>query len=117
MRRFTTTTIVIVFCALVTACNRQSESTEPKFSGRLLVLAQDWDLHSDLIEITPGLNSTYNQTVITSDVFYATASPDQTQLLYSTRDGIFLRDLRSGVVRQLAPRRRHQEVSRVVARQ
>lgn len=67
------------------------------------MLAQDWDLHSDLIEITPGPNSTYDHTVITSDLFSAAASPDQTRLLYSARDGLFLRDLRSGVDKQIAP--------------
>lgn len=88
---------------MIPACNRKRAWTGPKFSGRLLVLARDWDLHADLIEITPGPDSTYNQTVILSDVFSATASPDQTRLLYSSRDGLFVRDLRSGDVEQMAP--------------
>jgi WD40 repeat protein len=67
-------------------------------------VAEEFDgTDSDLIEITPGANSTYNQTVITSGVFSATASPDQTRLLYTTRDGIFLRDLSKGTVKKLAP--------------
>ena len=94
----------IILCSMIAACTRKSEWTGPKFSGRLLVLARDGDLNSDLIEITLGANSTYNHTVITSGVFYAAASPDQTRLLYSTRDGIFLRDLSKGAVKQLAPR-------------
>jgi hypothetical protein len=93
----------IILCSMIAACTRKREWAGPKFSGRVLVLARDSDLNSDLIEITPGPNSTYNQTVITSGVFSAVASPDQTRLLYSTRDGVFLRDLRSGVVKQLAP--------------
>ena len=93
----------IILCSMIAACTPKSEWRGPKFSGRLLVLARDGDLNSDLIEITPGANSTYDHTVITSGVFYAAASPDQTRLVYSTRDGVFLRDLRSGVVKQLAP--------------
>ena len=94
---------VIILCSMIAACAPKSEWRGPKFIGRLLVLARDGDLNSDLIEITPGANSTYNHIVITSGVFYAAASPDQTRLLYSSRDGIFLRDLGSGVVKQLAP--------------
>lgn len=85
------------------ACTRKRTWTGPGFNGRLLVLARDWDLHADLIEITPGPDSTYKRTVILSDVFSATASPDQTRLLYSNRDGVFVRDLRSGDVEQMAP--------------
>jgi hypothetical protein len=94
---------VIILCSMVAACTRKKEWTGPKFGGRLLVLAQDWDIHSDLLEITPGPNSTNNYTVITSGIFEAAASPDQTRLLYSTREGLFLRDLRSGVDKQIAP--------------
>ena len=89
---------------MIAACTRKKEWTGPKFTGRLLVVAEEFDgTDSDLIEITPGANSTYNQTVITSGVFSATASPDQTRLLYTTRDGIFLRDLSKGTVKKLAP--------------
>src|SRR5207253_474411 len=94
---------LIILCSMIAACTRKRAWTGPRFSGRLLVLAEDWDFHSDLIEITPGPNSTYNHTVITSGLFQAAASPDQTRLLYSTREGLFLRDLRSGVDKQMAP--------------
>ena len=87
---------------MIAACTRKKEWTGPKFSGRLLVVSQ-LETHSDLIEITPGPNSTYNQTVIVSRVWQAVASPDQTLLLYTTMDGIFLRDLSKGTVKQLAP--------------
>ena len=87
---------------MIAACTRKRAWTGPKFSGRLLVLAQDWDLHSDLIEITPAPDS-YNYKVIISDVFAATVSPDQTRLLYSNRDGLFLRELRTGDVEQVVP--------------
>jgi len=87
---------------MIGACTKRTSHGQ-KFSGRLLVMAQDGDLHSDLIEITPGPDSTYNQSTIIRDVFYATASPDQARLLYSTRDGLFVRELRSGDVEQIAP--------------
>ena len=68
-------------------------------------MAEEFDgTDSDLIEITPGANSTYNQTVIVSRVWQAVASPDQTLLLYTTMDGVFLRDLSKGTVKKLAPR-------------
>jgi hypothetical protein len=101
--RFFITGMLILCCGIIPGCTRKRAWTGPKFSGRLLVLARDWDLHSDLIEITPGPNATYNHTVITSGLFSAAASPDQTRLLYSTRDGLFLRDLRSGVDKKIAP--------------
>ena len=93
----------IILCSIIAACTRKREWAGPKFSGRLLVLARDGDLNSDLIEITPGPDSIYNHTVITSGVFYAAASPDQARLLYSTRDGVFPRDLSKGTVKKLAP--------------
>src|SRR5207302_6526049 len=39
--------------------------------------------------------------LVTSGVFEAAPNPDQTQLLYATRDEILLRDLRSGAVKSL----------------
>jgi hypothetical protein len=101
--RFFITGVLILCCGVIPACTRKKEWTGPKFSGRLLVLAVDWDLHADLIEITAGPNSTYNHTVINSDFFSAAVSPDQTRLLYSKREGLFLRDLHSGVDKQIAP--------------
>jgi hypothetical protein len=93
----------IILCLMLAACTRKKEWAGPKFTGRLLVGAREFDYNrSDLIEITPGPNSTYNQTVIISEVGEAVASPDQTRLLYSTKDGIFLRDLSKGTVKQLA---------------
>ena len=93
----------MIICSMIAACTRKRAWTGPQFSGRLLVLAQDSDLHSDLIEITPAPDSTYIHKVIMSDVFAATVSPDQTRLLYSHRDGLFLRELRTGDVEQVVP--------------
>ena len=92
----------IILCLMIAACTHKKEWAGPKFTGRLLVNAREFEYNQqDLIEITPGPNSTYNQTVITGGVWEAVASPDQTRLLYSTKDGIFLRDLGSGAVKQL----------------
>jgi len=88
---------------MLAACTRKKEWAGPKFTGRLLVVAEEFDgTDSDLIEITPAANSTYNHTVIVSRAWKAVASPDQTRLLYTTKDGIFLRDLSTGAVKQLA---------------
>jgi hypothetical protein len=101
--RFFITGMLILCCGIIPACTRKRAWTGPKFTGRLLVLAEDWDLSSDLIEITPGPNSTYSHTLITSGLFEAAASPDQTRLLFSTREGLFLRDLRTGDDKKMAP--------------
>jgi hypothetical protein len=95
---------VIILCSMIAACTRKKEWAGPKFTGRLLVNAREFEYNrSDLIEITPAANSTYNQTVIIGGVWEAVASPDQTRLLYATKDGIFLRDLSTSAVKQLAP--------------
>lgn len=47
------------------------------------------------------VGSTYNYSLITKGVFEAAASPDRTQLLYTTKDEILLRDLRTGAVKPL----------------
>ena len=59
------------------------------------------DEQADLVEITAGPNSTFNRSTITTGIIEAVASPDQTQLLYATKDGIALRGLRSGEVKEL----------------
>lgn len=94
--------IVIIFCALIGACSRPTESTGPRFSGRLLLLAGENTNGADLIEVSPApTGSTYNYSVVTTGVFEAAASPDRTRLLYTTKDGIQLRDLRTGAVKEL----------------
>ena len=94
--------IVIVTCALIGACTRQPESVGPRFSGRLLLLAGENTNGADLVELSAAqAGATYNYSIIASAVFEAVASPDQTQLLYTTKDGILLRDLRTNAVRPL----------------
>lgn len=101
--RLYSTGIVIIFCALISACSRQTESVGPRFSGRLLLLAGDNTNGADLLELSAApTGSTYNYSVVTRGVFEAAASPDQTRLLYTTKDGIQLRDLRTGAVKELA---------------
>jgi hypothetical protein len=100
--RFYLFSVVIAACVF-SACSGRTEHAGPQFKGRLLLLTKDRNSNGDLIEITPGSDSTYNHTVLTDGVFDAVASADQTRLLYTTSDGVFVRDLRSGTARQLAP--------------
>ncbi len=94
--------IVIICCALIGACTRQTAPVGPKFSGRLLLLAGESTNGADLFELSAApTGSTYNYSLVTRGVFEAAASPDRTRLLYTTKDGILLRDLRTGAVKPL----------------
>lgn len=93
--------IVVISCVLFTACTRQPAPVGPRFSGRLLLLAGE-NANTDLLEVTAApTGSTYNYSIVAKGVFEATASPDRTRLLYTTKDGILLRDLRTGAVKSL----------------
>ena len=94
--------IAIICCALIAACTRPNHSVGPKFSGRLLLLAGDNTNGADLFELSAApTGSTYNYSIVARGVFEAAASPDRTGLLYATKDGILLRDLRTGAVKPL----------------
>jgi len=94
--------MVIVGCALIVACTQQTKSIGPKFSGRLLFLAGENPNGADLFELSASSNgSGYNYSLVTTGVFKAAPNPDQTQLLYTTKDEILLRDLRNGAVKSL----------------
>jgi hypothetical protein len=98
--------IVIISCALpcvvLTACTRPTVPAGPKFTGRLLVLAGDNTNGANLFELSPApAGSAYNYSIVTRGVFEAAASPDRTRLLYTTKDEILLRDLRTGAVKPL----------------
>jgi hypothetical protein len=97
--------IGVFLLALIAACSQPTVPSGPKFSGRLLVLAtlntDAQNEEADLIEITAGPNSTFNRSTVTTRVVEAAASPDQTQLLFATKDAISLRDLRNGEVKEL----------------
>jgi hypothetical protein len=93
---------VIIFCCLmIAACTRKTVPVGPKFSGRVLFLTANNTNGADLIELTAGPDSTYKRSTIVSGVFEAAASPDRTRLLYTTKDGIMLRDLRTGDLKPL----------------
>jgi hypothetical protein len=100
--------IALSSVALIGACSQKTVPVGPKFNGRLLVLIDSnkpeinlQGVQADLVELTAGPNSTFNRSTITTGVFEAAASPDHTQLLYTTKEGIVLRDLRNGEVKEL----------------
>jgi len=93
--------IVIISCALISACAQPIPKTEPKFSGRLLLLAGDKTNGADLVELTAGSDSTYKYSTITTGVFEAVGSPDGSRLLCATKEGIQLRTLLTGEVKLL----------------
>ncbi len=95
--------VILAICsALLAACSQTTERPTLKFTGRLLLLSGNNASGADLMELTaaPGGN-TYNLSTIASGVFEAAPNPDQTQLLYATKDGLGLRDLHSGAVKPL----------------
>ena len=95
------TAFAIIVCALVASCSTEPpKRSGPKFSGRVLLLTGDTTKGAALAEVTPNGDG-YNLATITPGVTEAVASPDQTHLLYATKDEIGLRDLRSGAVRSL----------------
>jgi WD40 repeat protein len=92
---------IVVCCLLVAACTQKTQPVGPKFKGRLLFLSGNSATGMNLLELAAGPNDTFNSTSITSGVFEAAASPDQTALIYATKDEILLRDLRTGEVKPL----------------
>ena len=91
--------VIVLFAA---ACTRETKPEGPKFTGRLFFLSGDSTKGSDLAELDAApAGSPNNYQVVTSGIFEAAASPDQTKLLYTTKDGIMLRDFGSGAVKSL----------------
>src|SRR6266851_2724977 len=99
--RFYIIGLIIFCCLMIAACTGKTVPVGPKFSGRVLFQTGNNTNGSDLIELTAGPDSTYKRSTIVSGVFEAAASPDRTRLLYTTKDGILLRDLRTGDVKPL----------------
>ncbi|HEX3083328.1 MAG TPA: hypothetical protein VHP99_02295 [Pyrinomonadaceae bacterium] len=94
--------LVAIFCVLFTACAQEPKPAGPKFSGRLFFLSGDRTKGADLEEMTAATNDSANPyQVVTSGILEAAASPDQTKLLYATKDGITLRDFGTGAVKSL----------------
>lgn len=90
----------LVACALVAACSEAPKPTGPKFRGRVLLLTGDPSTGAALAELTQAGDG-YNLATITAGVKEAAASPDQTRLVYATKDEISVRDLASGSVTSL----------------
>lgn len=90
----------LVVCVLVTACSEPPKPTGPKFRGRVLLLTGDPSQGAALAELTQAGDG-YNLSTLTAGVKEAAASPDQTRLLYATKDEISVRDLASGSVTSL----------------
>lgn len=94
------TAFAVIVCALAAGCSEKPKPSGPKFSGRVLLLTGDTSKGAALAELTQAGDG-YNLAPITPGVVEAVASPDQTRLLYATKDEISLRDLGSGRVKSL----------------
>jgi len=92
--------VLIILSTLIGACSQETKPTAPKFTGRLLLLSGDPTNGANLAELTVA-DAGNNLATITGGVFEAVPSPDQTRLLYTTKDEIMLRDLRNGGVKSL----------------
>jgi len=91
-----------IVCALLTACASPPKPTGPTFSGRLFFLSGGGPQGAELAELQIGpAGSTNSYQLVTSGIFEAVVSPDQTRLLYRTNDGIRLRDFGTGAVKSL----------------
>jgi len=87
----------LIICALFAACSEAPKPAGPKFAGRVLFLSGDPANGANLVELTAGTAAgTYNLSTITGGMIEAVASPDQSHLLYATKDDVRMRDLRSG---------------------
>jgi hypothetical protein len=90
----------LVACILVTACSEPPKPSGPQFKGRVLLLTGDPSQGAALAELTQAGDG-YNLATLTAGVKEAAASPDQTRLLYATKDEISVRDLASGSITSL----------------
>ena len=94
--------LCLITTIFLVGCSQESKPTGPAFTGRLFFLTGDKAKGADLAELTAGpTNAAPNYQVVTSGILEAVASPDQTKLLYTTKDGILLRDFASGAVKSL----------------
>lgn len=94
--------VFMISCTLFAACSRPIVPVAPKFTGRLLLLVGENTNGADLVELIPAPSgSGYSHSLVTGGVFEAAPSADRTQLLFTTKDEILLRDLGTGVVKPL----------------
>ena len=100
IRRYLIFALVVASVGL-TCCSAQPKRTGPKFSGRVLLLNGDTATGANLSELTTSGDG-YNLAPLTgNEVFEAVASLDHNQLLYTTKDEIMLRDLRSSAAKSI----------------
>lgn len=85
---------------VTSACSEPPKPTGPKFKGRVLLLTGDPTQGAALAELTQAGDG-YNLATLTTGVTEAVASPDQTRLLFATKDEISVRDLANGSVTSL----------------
>ena len=90
----------VIACWLMAACSEPPKPSGPKFTGRVLLLTGDPSAGAALAELTQT-GDVFNLATLTPGVKEAVASPDQTRLLFVTKDEISLRDLGSGATRSL----------------
>jgi len=93
-------TLGLIACWLSAGCSEPPKPTGPKFRGRVLLLTGDPSQGAALAELTQA-GEGYNLATLTAGVKEAAASPDQTRLLYATKDEISVRDLASGSITSL----------------
>jgi hypothetical protein len=89
--------IGVSVCLVCAACSEPPKPSGPKFTGRVLLLTGDPSQGAALAELTQAGNG-YNLATLTAGVKEATPSPDQTRLLFATKDEISVRDLASGSI-------------------
>ena len=95
------TSVSAIVAILIVACSSSPpERTTPKFTGRVLLLTGDPSTGAALAELTQA-GDVYNLATLTTGVKEAVANPDQTRLLFATKDEISVRDLASGAVTSL----------------
>ena len=93
--------ITLLACALNGACSKAPERPPLKFTGRLVLLSGGAN-NAALMELRPTADGqSYDLSTIANGVVEATASADQTQLLFATKDEIALRDLHTNAVKSL----------------
>jgi hypothetical protein len=93
-------TLGLIACWLTAGCSEPPKPSGPKFKGRVLLLTGDPSTGAALAELTQAGDG-FNLATLTPGVKEAAASPDQTRLIFATKDEISVRDLASGSITSL----------------